>query len=254
MQGNFVSKPSNFELLDHDKTIELIQHAQKGSEEAKDMLVRHNIALVKSIVKRFINRGFDYEDLVQVGCIGLIKAINNFDISIGVKFSTYAVPMVMGEIKRYLRDNNMIKVSRSLKEKAKIILIAEDRLKNEYNREPTISEIAEFTGLEKEEIVCAIEANSTPRSIYETVFNDDGSPILLIDQIGDDKQANDETIDRIALKDIIVSLNPRERQVIFMRYFKDKTQTQIAEVLGISQVQVSRIEKKVLEKMRHMLS
>ena len=253
MSTGYAYEEYDNELLSHDQTLELIRRSQQGDEEAKEILVRKNVALVKSMVKRFLNRGYEYEDLFQIGTIGLIKAIQNYDEQYKVRFSTYAVPMIIGEIKRFLRDDGLIKVSRSLKELANKVVSVQEQLKKKLRREPTIQEIADIVGVDPEEIVEALEANKTPSSLYDAVYEDNDNPILLIDKVsGDDKEFTD-IIDKIAIKDILPKLDKRERYIIIMRYFKDRTQSDIAKDLGISQVQVSRIEKKVLLKMRQML-
>jgi len=241
------------ETLPQNEILELINRAQNGDEQAKEELVKRNIALVKSIVKRFLNRGYEYEDLFQIGVIGLIKAINNYNPAFNVQFSTYAVPMIMGEIKRFLRDDGPIKVSRSLKELASRAQTVKEQLKNKLCREPTINEIAGEMGVSPEEIVHAMEANRIPSSIYDIIYEDDDNPILLIDKIHQDTSQMGKLIDRIMLKEMLAKLDRRERAIIIMRYFQDRTQSDIANELGISQVQVSRIEKKVLLKMREML-
>ena len=240
-------------LLSHEETMALIQKAQYGDIEAKEILVRKNIALVKSLVKKFLNRGHEYEDLLQLGSIGLIKAIQNYDPSYNVRFSTYAVPMIMGEIKRFLRDDGMIKVSRSLKELVNKSAAAREQLKASLGRDPSIQEIAEEIGTSPEEIVYAMDAVRTPASIYDVRYEDEDRPILLIDKISEESSETDEAMDRVTIKDLLSKLDKRERTIIIMRYFRDRTQSEIADVLGISQVQVSRIEKKVLAKMREMM-
>ncbi|WP_058485809.1 RNA polymerase sporulation sigma factor SigF [Defluviitalea phaphyphila] len=235
-----------------DKTLELIKKAQSGDTTARDQLVEENIGLVWSIVKRFKNRGYDMEDLFQIGSIGLIKSIDKFDLNYNVKFSTYAVPMIMGEIKRFMRDDGMIKVSRSLKEiGAKARILKEKFIKN-MEREPTVQELANELGIEVEELVMAIEANNEVESLQAIIHEGEGNPIRLIDKL--DTSVNNEInmIDKIALEQIIEKLNPKEKQIIKMRYFSDKTQTEIANIIGISQVQVSRIEKRILKSMREM--
>jgi len=242
------------EILDHKDTMDLILKAQSGDERAQEILVSNNLGLVRSIINRFGNRGYEKEDLFQLGCIGLIKAIKKFDISYDVRFSTYAVPMIIGEIKRFLRDDGIIKVSRSLKQMANKIRISKEKLFQDFGREPTLNEIAKDLDVTKEEIVMALESNVQPEYLYDVIHHDDGSPIHLMDKVSESKVAEDtELIDRIVLQDILAKLDHRERQIIIMRYFKDKTQTQIAEVLGISQVQVSRIEKKVLGVMKDLM-
>jgi RNA polymerase sporulation-specific sigma factor len=244
----------NNELLSHDETLGLIERAQKGDREAQALLLKNNIGLIKSIVRRFLNRGYEYEDLFQLGSIGLLKAIKNFDTGYNVRFSTYAVPMIAGEIKRFLRDDGMIKVSRSLKELNARIRQAKERLVKDRGREPTLGEISDELGIPQEEIVQAMDAASVPEFLYDTIHQDDGSPIFLIDKVAAEADGSTEMLDRLALKELIHKLRPRERQIIMMRYFQDKTQTQIARKLGISQVQVSRIEKKILNKMRQSMT
>lgn len=248
------NEKSSYDIKTHEETLILLEKAQKGDLEAQDILVRSNIGLVASIAKKFLNRGYDYEDLFQLGSIGIIKAINNFDSSFNVKFSTYAVPMIMGEIKRFLRDDGMIKVSRNLKETSKKVKAVKERLAKENGREATIEEVANELGISSEDVVLSLESTNRPGYLYETIHQDDGSPVLLIDKIGDDRDYGSEVVDKVALKDLISKLEPKSRQVIMLRYFKDMTQNQIAEILGISQVQVSRIEKKVLKYLKENLS
>ena len=200
-----------------------------------------------------MNRGYEYEDLFQLGSIGLIKAIQNYEPKFNVRFSTYAVPMIVGEIKRFLRDDGMIKVSRSLKELVNKSTAAREQLKGKLGRDPSVQEIAEAIDSTPEEIVYAMEAVRTPASIYDVIYEDEDNPILLIDKMSEDTPQIDETMERITLNDLLSKLDKRERTIIIMRYFRDKTQSEIAEMLNISQVQVSRIEKKVLLKMREML-
>ncbi|MPW26332.1 RNA polymerase sporulation sigma factor SigF [Alkalibaculum sp. M08DMB] len=239
---------------DHEQTIELIIKAQGGDKLAKEVLITSNIGLVNSIVNKFSNRGHDREDLFQIGSIGLIKAVDNFNTSFDVKFSTYAVPMIMGEIKRFLRDDGLIKVNRNLKSIYKKVYYIKENFFNLNNREPTIEEIAKEIGVEKEEIVMALEACYAPDYLYEVIHHDDGNPVMLIDKIGSDEKHEENFLDKITLKEIISRLPPRERQIVVMRYFQDKTQNEIAENLNISQVQVSRIEKKILIKLKEYLS
>jgi RNA polymerase sporulation-specific sigma factor len=233
-------------------TLELIKLSKEGDKEARDRVVTENVGLVWSIVRRFANRGHEMEDLFQIGSIGLIKAIDKFDESYDVKFSTYAVPMITGEIKRFLRDDGMIKVSRSLKETATKIRIVRERYNNIHGREPTIDEIEEELNLERDEIVMALETGAEVESLYKTIYQGDGSPIYLIDKLAETKDS-ENLVDRLALKEIIASLNEKEQEIIRLRYFKDRTQTDIAKELGISQVQVSRMEKRILKIMREKL-
>ncbi|AFS78045.1 RNA polymerase sigma-F factor SigF [Gottschalkia acidurici 9a] len=242
-----------YELLDHEETMRLIKKAQNGDEEAKTKLINHNLGLVKSVLKRFANRGYELEDLYQIGCIGLLKGIQKFDTSFDVRFSTYAVPMIMGEIRRFLRDDGIIKVSRSLKQTATNANMAKERLTKELGREPTIQELSEAIDVDKEDIVMALDANTRPDYLYEVIHESDGSPIHLIDKVMGTEDENTDILNKIALKEVLGKLKPRERQIIVLRYFNDKTQTEIGEILGISQVQVSRIEKKVLESMKNIL-
>ncbi len=239
---------------DHEETLALIKKAQAGDKEAQNLLVTSNLGLVRSVLKRFANRGYEREDLYQLGCIGLIKAIDKFDFSYDVKFSTYAVPMIIGEIKRFLRDDGMIKVSRSLKQTAGKIKMAKESLLKQLGREPTLQELSEELNLDKEEIIMALESNLQPDYLYDVIYQDDGSPVHVIDKISETKiEDQTEVIDRIALMEVLSKLKPRERQIIIMRYFKDQTQMEVAKVLGISQVQVSRIEKKVLQNLKELL-
>ena len=241
-------------LLSHDETIDLILKSQKGDKDAKNKLVNHNIGLVRSVLKGFMNRGYEVDDLFQIGSIGLLKAIDKFDISYDVKFSTYAVPMIIGEIKRFLRDDGMIKVSRSLKQTAAKAKVAEEKLYKELGREPTIEEISDEINVDKEEIIMALESSYNPEYLYDVVHQSDGSPLYLIDKISLETEEEKDIVDNIVLKEMLSQLKSRDRQVIILRYFQDKTQTEVAKLLGISQVQVSRIEKKIIEDMRKMLA
>ncbi|MBB6216029.1 RNA polymerase sporulation-specific sigma factor [Anaerosolibacter carboniphilus] len=244
----------NNEILSHEETIILIQRAQTGDKVAQSILVNHNLGLVRSVLKRFTNRGYEREDLFQLGCIGLVKAIEKFDLSYDVRFSTYAVPMIIGEIKRFLRDDGIIKVSRSLKQAAGKIKNAKEILFQRLGREPTLQELEDETEIPKEDIVMALDSNIQPDYLYDVIHQDDGSPVHLIDKISETSAEDDtEVVDRLALQEVLSKLKPRERQIIILRYFKDKTQTEIAEVIGISQVQVSRIEKKVLQQLKELL-
>ena len=216
-------------------------------------LIEMNLPLVMSISKKFLNRGYEYEDIFQIGSIGLVKAINNFNTDYNVKFSTYAVPMIIGEIKRFLRDDGMIKVSRNVKSLARKISIYKEQLSKTLQRSPTIEELAEYAGVDKEEIIFAIESANSLQYLYDTIHQDDGAPVLLIDKLSEEKKCDDNLIERIALKEALRSLDEKARQIIMLRYFKDKTQVQVAKMLGISQVQVSRIEKKVLAQMKKRL-
>src|SRR5690606_15235888 len=237
--------------LPDEEVRRLIEASQRGDEEARNRLVRHNIRLVWSVVQRFLNRGYEAEDLFQIGCIGLLKAVDKFDLSYDVKFSTYAVPMIIGEIQRFLRDDGMVKVSRSLKELANRIRKVKDDLAKELGRVPTVSEIAAEMGISPEESVFAQEANRTPASIHETVYENDGDPITLMDQIADESE--EAWFDKITLNEAVNRLSQRERLIVYLRFFKDQTQSEVAKRLGISQVQVSRLEKKIIQKIRQEL-
>lgn len=236
-----------------EETIALLQRAHQGDKTARDELVKQNLGLVWSIVRRFENRGYELEDLFQIGSIGLMKAIDKFDIAFEVRFSTYAVPLITGEIKRFLRDDGMIKVSRSLKENAARVKAAESRIQKEFGRDATLGELAEATGIQKEEIVMALEANIDVDSIYRAVYQQDGSETCLADRIREKKDRNEEVLNQMLLKQLLESLTEMERELIVQRYFHEKTQAQVAEGLGITQVQVSRMEKKILLRLRKML-
>ena len=225
-------------------TFELIKKARDGDKKARDQVITENIPLVWSIVRRFAGRGQELQDLFQIGTIGLMKAIDKFDMSFDVKFSTYAVPMITGEIKRFLRDDGMIKVSRSLKETAGKVRIAEEQLSKKLGRDPTIEEISEKLQIEVEDIAMAVSANAEVESLYKTIYQGDGSAIYLIDKLEEAKDEQETMINHLALKKVMDSLEEKDRELIKLRYFMDRTQTDIARELGISQVQVSRLEKK----------
>ena len=233
-----------------DSTKDLIERAHRKDKEARDKLILDNMGLIGSIVKRFEGRGVDREDLFQIGSIGLIKAVDKFDTSFGVMFSTYAVPMITGEIKRFLRDDGMIKVSRSIKETAYKTYIAKERLEKELKREPAISEIAEALDMPIEGIAVAMDASADVESLQKTVYQGDGSEILLMDRILDENNEIRKLTDNITLEELLSHLDGDERRIIYMRYYQEKTQAEVARILGISQVQVSRLEKKILLKMR----
>ncbi|MBL0387596.1 RNA polymerase sporulation sigma factor SigF [Tumebacillus sp. ITR2] len=230
---------------------ELIAKSQSGDDSARESLVLSNQRLVWSVVQRFLNRGYEPDDLFQIGCIGLMKAIDKFDLSYDVRFSTYAVPMIIGEIQRFLRDDGSVKISRSLKETARHVRRMRDELAKKLGRQPHINEVAEALGMEPTEVVFAQEAMRQPASIHETVFENDGDPIYLMDQISD--EAQNKWFDKLALHDALARLPERERLIVFLRFFRDKTQAEVAEVLGISQVQVSRLEKKIMQQIRDQL-
>ncbi len=228
----------------------LIIQSHNGDKTARDKIVQDNLGLVWSVVRRFTGRGYEGEDLFQIGCIGLIKAIDKFDVSLELKFSTYAVPMIMGEIKRFLRDDGMIKVSRSIKENGWRVKKAADRIAKKEGREATMEELESETALSSEEIVMAMEANVEVDSIYKTVHQGDGSEVALVDKLTQPKDDKEEVLNQMLLKQLLDNLEEKDRKLITLRYFQDKTQMEVAKELGISQVQVSRLEKKILVRMR----
>lgn len=236
--------------MDHTK--ELIKKAHEGDREARDLLVTQNIGLVYSVAKRFFNRGYEVEDITQIGTIGLIKAIDKFDLEQPVMFSTYAVPMISGEIKRFIRDDGMIKISRTIKENSQKVKNASRILTQNLGREATIEELSEETGICKEDIVVAMEATNEVESIYRTVYQGDGSDVFLVDKLAASKEScySETLVNRLMLEQLINGLSEMERELITLRYYEEKTQVQVAERLGISQVQVSRMEKKILLRMR----
>ncbi|MBU3878688.1 RNA polymerase sporulation sigma factor SigF [Faecalicatena sp. AGMB00832] len=235
-----------------DHTIALIKKSHDGDKEAREQLVEENVGLVWCVVKRFYGRGTDAEDLFQIGSIGLLKAIDKFDLSYDVKFSTYAVPMISGEIKRFLRDDGMIKVSRSLKELSYKIFQTREALIAKLDREPTLEELAETMEVDKEEIVQAMEAGGEVESLYKPIHQKEGSEIRLVDKLEEKERKEDKILDHMLLKQLLESLDKEERQLIYLRYFADETQTQVGKKLGISQVQVSRMEKRIIENMRKL--
>lgn len=241
-------------VLADEEFRDLIYRAQAGDEQAREILVEHNLNLVRSILQRFTNRGYEWDDLFQIGCIGLLKAIDRFDLNIPVKFSTYAVPMIIGEIKRFFRDDSPVKVSRPLKELAYKIHKAQEYLQAELGREPTINELANKLGVANEEVVTALEAVQSPTSLYELAYQAAGDPIYVIDQIKLENLAEANFLENLALKDIVAKLSAKERNVIQLRFFMDKTQAEVASIIGLSQVQVSRIEKQALKAMRNHMA
>ena len=233
-----------------DETLILIEKAHQGDKVARDLLVEQNTGLVWSIVRRFLNRGAEAEDLFQIGSIGLMKAIDKFDTGYEVRFSTYAVPMITGEIKRFLRDDGMLKVSRSMKETAVKGYAAREQLERKLGREPTLLEMAEEISITPEELTRALEAGAEIESLQKTIYQGDGNDISLMDRLEERTNQNEKLLDRILLEDLLKLLEPEERRLIYLRYFQEETQVSIARKLGISQVQVSRMEKKILERLR----
>lgn len=236
-------------VLSSKETRELLTQMKSGNMESREKFIKGNLRLVLSVIQRFNNRGENVDDLFQVGCIGLIKAIDNFDLSQNVKFSTYAVPMIIGEIRRYLRDNNSIRVSRSLRDIAYRALQVRDRLVNENNKEPTISQIAKELDIPREEVVFALDAIQDPVSLFEPIYHDDGDAIYVMDQISDNN-TDDSWLEDISIKEAMKKLNNREKHILKLRFFEGRTQMEVADEIGISQAQVSRLEKTALRHMR----
>ncbi|MDR1688954.1 MAG: RNA polymerase sporulation sigma factor SigF [Clostridiales bacterium] len=236
-----------------ENTHELIKRAQAGDNSAAEQLIKENSGLIWSVVRRFSNRGYEVDDLYQIGSIGLLKCIRKFNMEYEVQFSTYAIPMIMGEIKRFLRDDGLIKVSRPLKELARKAKYMQETLTHASGRAPTINELAASLNTSVEDLVVAMESCFEVESLYQTVNQSDSGEILLIDKLDQNENPDSNMTDSIALKQIILSLKPKERQVIIMRYFQDKTQMEVAREIGVSQVQVSRIEKRVLGYLRELL-
>lgn len=232
----------------------LIKRAQEGEKQAREVLIEQNLGLVHHIVKRFLGRGYEAEDLFQIGVIGLIKSIDKFDTGYDVKFSTYAVPLITGEIKRFIRDDGMVKVSRTLKENSIKVKYARERLESRLGHEPTLEELAGEADLSVEEVVLAMEANIQVESIYKSVYQSDGNEIYMVDQLADEKEnAQEAVLNHMVLNQLLDGLPQKEQKLIWLRYYQDKTQTEVARVLGISQVQVSRMEKKILTNMRQKM-
>ncbi|MGN0721422.1 MAG: RNA polymerase sporulation sigma factor SigG [Anaerovoracaceae bacterium] len=237
-------------LYKEAEMMEMIEKVKAGDKETRDKFIQGNLRLVLSVIQRFSNRGENPDDLFQVGCIGLIKALDNFDTSHGVKFSTYAVPMIIGEIRRYLRDNNSIRVSRSMRDLAYKSLQAREALASRLQREPTVMEIADELGAKREDVVMALESIQEPVSLFEPVFHDDGDAIYVMDQVQDTKNTDVKWIENLSLSEAMKKLTPRERHILNMRFFEGKTQMEVAKEISISQAQVSRLEKNALKYMR----
>lgn len=241
---------SRLPVIPGSKMKELFIKMRNGDEKAREKLVNGNLRLVLSVIQRFNNRGEYVDDLFQVGCIGLMKAVDNFDLGQNVKFSTYAVPMIIGEIRRYLRDNNPIRVSRSLRDVAYKALQVRDTLVNKNSREPSINEISEELNVPREEIVYALDAIQDPISLFEPIYHDGGDPIFVMDQISDEKNQDENWLEGIAIREALQKLSGREKLILSLRFFEGKTQMEVAEEIGISQAQVSRLEKAALKHMR----
>ncbi len=236
-------------MLSSLETLTYVRQAQQGDNKSKEILITNNVLLIKSIVYRFKNKGIEYDDLYQLGCIGFLKAIKNFDESFNVKFSTYAVPMIIGEIKRFLRDDGNVKVSRIIKQNSYKILKFSEEFLNKYNKEPTVKEISENLNIEQEDVVLAIESSKMTISLYESVNDEKDKSQPLLEKIPS-KFNEDDFVDKIYLKSLISKLDERERKILFLRYYRDKTQGEVAKILGVSQVQVSRLETKIIEKLK----
>lgn len=245
---------SKLPLLTTEEKESLFKRILAGDKEAREEYIKGNLRLVLSVIQRFSNSSENVDDLFQIGCIGLIKAIDNFDITQNVKFSTYAVPMILGEVRRYLRDNNSIRVSRSLRDTAYKAIYAKESLIKRNFKEPTIMEIANEVGITKEEITYALDAIQSPVSLYEPVYSDGGDPLYVMDQISDKKNREENWVEQLSLSEAMKRLPERERHIIDMRFFEGKTQTEVAEEVGISQAQVSRLEKNALKSMRNYLN
>ena len=241
-------------MLEHEQTLKLIEQAQKGSEQAKQILVEENSPLIKSVIKRYKNKGLEYDDLYQLGSMGFLKAINNFEPSYNVRFSTYVVPMIIGEIKRFLRDDGSIKVSRAIKSLNMQISKFIDEFTKKNQRKPTTLEISKEFNIDECEVVFTMDSSKMPISIYAPVKEEDSKSSLLIDSMCETNPINEELFDSITLKNTLNQLDNRDKQIILLRYFRDKTQSEIAKELNISQVQVSRLENKIIEKLRQKLS
>lgn len=240
-------------ILKAEEKEELFRRIKEGDMEARELYIKGNLRLVLSVIKRFQNSSENADDLFQIGCIGLMKAIDNFDTTLNVKFSTYAVPMIIGEIRRYLRDNNSIRVSRSLRDIAYKAIYAKENYLRHHDKEPTIAEIAEEIGIEKEMIVYAMDAIQSPVSLFEPVYTEGGDTLYVMDQISDKKNREDRWIEDLSLREAMQRLNERERHIIELRFYEGKTQMEVADEIGISQAQVSRLEKNALKTMKNYL-
>jgi RNA polymerase sporulation-specific sigma factor len=242
-----------FPLLSEQEVMVLLKKVKKGDKEARDTLVNCNLRLVFNLVKRFENRGYELEDLFQIGTIGLMKSIDKFDFTYNVKFSTYAVPMILGEIRRFVRDDNPVKVSRAVKETAYKVHQTIEKMSKELGREPSIGEVAEGLCLSREDVVAALEAIQAPASIHETFYQDNGDPIYILDQLRSEVK-EEAAFNKIALKEVMQQLPPKQRRIILLRFFQDMTQSQVAEKIGLSQVQVSRLERRALKSIKNLLN
>ena len=244
---------ARLKVLKSDEMQELLLRIKAGDMQARDELIRGNLRLVLSVIQKFTNRGENVDDLFQVGCIGLIKAIDNFDVDLNVKFSTYGVPMIVGEIRRYLRDNSAMRVSRSMRDTAYKVLQAKEAYLAQHQKEPTVEEIAAILGIRREDVVFALDAILEPISLYEPIYSDSGDTVCVMDQVRDTKNTDERWMERIALKEAVGHLTERERKILSMRFFQGKTQMEVSSEIGISQAQVSRLEKNALRQIRKEL-
>ena len=244
---------ARLKVLKSDEMQELLLRVKAGDMQARDELIRGNLRLVLSVIQKFTNRGENLDDLFQVGCIGLIKAIDNFDVDLNVKFSTYGVPMIVGEIRRYLRDNSAMRVSRSMRDTAYKVLQAKEAYLAQHQKEPTVEEIAAILGIRREDVVFALDAILEPISLYEPIYSDSGDTVCVMDQVRDTKNTDERWMERIALKEAVGHLTERERKILSMRFFQGKTQMEVSSEIGISQAQVSRLEKNALRQIRKEL-
>ena len=241
---------SKLKVLKNEETMELLRRTKAGDQRAREELISGNLRLVLSVIQKFAGRGENVDDLFQVGCIGLIKAVDNFNIDLDVRFSTYGVPMIVGEIRRYLRDNSALRVSRSMRDTAYKVLQAKEQYLSEHQKEPTIDEISKILGLRREDVVTALDAIMDPVSLFDPVYSDGGDALCVMDQVRDAKNTDDSWLERIALKEAISRLGERERKILAMRFFQGKTQMEVSAEVGISQAQVSRLEKNAINQIR----
>ena len=244
---------SKLKVLKSEETMELLRRAKQGDQKAREQLIAGNLRLVLSVIQKFTGRGENVDDLFQVGCIGLIKAIDNFNTDLDVRFSTYGVPMIIGEIRRYLRDNSSMRVSRSMRDTAYKVLQAKEKFLAEHQRDPSIEEIARQLGIKREDVVFALDAISDPVSLYEPVYSDGGDTICVMDQVKDSRNTDESWLEQIALKEAIARLSERERHILNLRFFEGKTQMEVSAEVGISQAQVSRLEKNAINQIKKNL-
>lgn len=241
---------SRLKVLKNEETVELLKRSKAGDKKARDELISGNLRLVLSVIQKFVGRGEHADDLFQVGCVGLIKAIDNFDLSLNVRFSTYGVPMIIGEIRRYLRDNSSIRVSRSMRDTAYRVLQAKERFTGEHQREPSVEEIAQMLDIKREDVVFATEAVMEPVSLYEPVYSDGSDTICVMDQVSDTKNTDDSWLEKLSLTEAVSHLGNREKQILALRFYEGKTQMEVSSEIGISQAQVSRLEKNAIDQIK----